>query len=520
MATCAQNKNSTAAKRPVILTILDGWGLSDETIGNAIAQANTPCFDQLMKNYPNSRLQASGLAVGLPPGQMGNSEVGHLNIGAGRVIYQELTRINKSIEDGDFFTNPVLLDAMHKVNLIHGKLHLMGLLSDGGVHSLNTHLYALIKMAAANGVQDICIHAFLDGRDTPPSSAVHYLEQLEQQLITLGAGRVATICGRFYAMDRDKRWDRVEQAYNALTAGDGHKFTDSNSAITAAYAAGQTDEFVEPCIIGAPAPISADDGIIFFNYRSDRARELSTAFTVCDFSGFKRPQPLDLAAYVCMVEYDEQLQLPIAFPPDSYPNILAEVISQAGLKQLHIAETEKYAHVTFFFNGGNEQPFGEEERILVPSPKEVKTYDEKPQMSAEEVTRQLIEQIDTGKFDFIVVNFANPDMVGHTGVLSAAITAVETIDTQLTKLIATTLKHNGCLLITADHGNCEEMIDANGQPQTAHTTNEVPLIYVGSDAGSYTLESGKLADIAPTVLELLKLPIPAQMTGHNLISSK
>ena len=508
--------------KPVVLTILDGWGLSPNTTGNAVRQANTPCIDQLLEKFPHSTLQASGLAVGLPQGQMGNSEVGHLNIGAGRIIYQDLTRISKSIDDGDFFTNPTLVAAIQNVKAQQGTLHLMGLLSDGGVHSLNTHLYALIKMASELGIEEICIHPFLDGRDTPPQSAAGYLKQLEEELISLKAGRIATLCGRFYAMDRDNRWDRVETAYSAMTAQmtaqQGQPFSTSSAAIDAAYAAGQTDEFVEPCIIGNPAPIVDGDGIIFFNFRADRAREISQAFTAANFDGFQRPQQLNLSAYVCMTQYDEQLKLPVAFAPDSYPNILAEVVSQAGLKQLHIAETEKYAHVTFFFNGGNEAPFAGEERILIPSPQDVTTYDEKPQMSADQVAKQVIEQINSNTFDLIVINFANPDMVGHTGIMAAAIKAMEAVDSNLQQVVEATLSQDGCLLITADHGNCEQMEDAQGEPYTAHTTNDVPIVYVSNNSTSHTLQAGKLADIAPTILSILKLTQPVEMTGHNLLS--
>jgi len=349
--------------KPVVLTILDGWGLSSTTRGNAVKLANTPCIDHLFDRYPHSTLQASGLAVGLPDGQMGNSEVGHLNIGAGRVIYQDLTRISKSIDEGDFFTNATLVNALKKIKNKQGKLHLMGLLSDGGVHSLNTHLYALVKMAADFGIDEICIHPFLDGRDTPPQSAALYLKQLEQMLTTLNAGRITTLCGRFYAMDRDNRWERVEKAYRAMTLTEGTVFDNSSNAIAAAYQQGQTDEFVEPCIIGEPAPIGDGDGIIFFNFRADRAREISRAFTTPNFIDFKRTKYIDLAAFVCMTEYDEQLKLAVAFPAASYTNILAEVVANAGLKQLHIAETEKYAHVTFFFNGGSETALSGEERM-------------------------------------------------------------------------------------------------------------------------------------------------------------
>ncbi|MBW2187710.1 MAG: 2,3-bisphosphoglycerate-independent phosphoglycerate mutase [Deltaproteobacteria bacterium] len=503
--------------KPVVLTILDGWGLSSMTRGNAVKLANTPCIDHLLKRYPHSTLQASGLAVGLPEGQMGNSEVGHLNIGAGRVIYQDLTRISKSIDEGDFFTNATLVDALQKIKITQGKLHLIGLLSDGGVHSLNTHLYALVKMAADFGIVEICIHPFLDGRDTPPQSAELYLEQLEQMLTTLNAGRICTLCGRFYAMDRDNRWERVEKAYRAMTLSEGMAFDRSASAIEAAYQQGQTDEFVEPCIIGEPAPICDGDGIIFFNFRADRAREISRAFTTADFDGFKRSNAIELAAFVCMTEYEEQLKLPVAFPADSYANILAEVVAQAGLTQLHIAETEKYAHVTFFFNGGREAAVNGEDRILIPSPQDVKTYDEKPAMSANDVATQVIEQINDAKYDLIILNFANPDMVGHTGNLPAAIKAMEVVDSSLNKVIDATLAQNGALFITADHGNCEQMEDEQGQPYTAHTTNPVPLIYVANDASQFTLSTGKLADIAPTLLAALDLAQPEEMTGHNLL---
>lgn len=504
--------------KPVVLTILDGWGLSSSTRGNAVKLASTPCIDHLFDSYPHSTLQASGLAVGLPEGQMGNSEVGHLNIGAGRVIYQDLTRISKSIDEGDFFTNVTLVDALKKIKIKDGKLHLMGLLSDGGVHSLNTHLYALVKMAADFGIDEICIHPFLDGRDTPPQSAALYLEQLEQTLTSLNAGRITTLCGRFYAMDRDNRWERVEKAYRAMTLNEGTAFNNSASAIEAAYLHGQTDEFVEPCIIGEPAPICDGDGIIFFNFRADRAREISRAFTTTDFDGFDRSNTIDLATYVCMTEYDEQLKLPVAFSADSYANILADVVAQAGLKQLHIAETEKYAHVTFFFNGGSETALEGEDRILIPSPQDVKTYDEKPAMSADQVAARVIEQINNTKHDLIILNFANPDMVGHTGNLTAAIKAMEDVDRSLQKVIAATLAQNGVLFITADHGNCEQMEDAQGQPHTAHTTNPVPLIYVASDADQFSLSAGKLADIAPTLLATLDLTQPEEMTGHNLLN--
>ncbi|MBN2645735.1 MAG: 2,3-bisphosphoglycerate-independent phosphoglycerate mutase [Desulfuromonadaceae bacterium] len=504
--------------RPVVLCILDGWGISSRREGNAVLLAQTPFLDHLFANYPHSQLQASGLAVGLPEGQMGNSEVGHMNIGAGRVIYQDLTRITKSIEDGDFFTNPVLLDCLARTRAQGGKLHLMGLLSDGGVHSLNTHLYALVQLAKQQQVEDICIHAFLDGRDTPPQSAIHYLKELEEQLSAIGSGRIATLCGRFYAMDRDQRWDRVEKTYQALTLGEGHRFATSAEAIETAYTNAQTDEFVEPCVISDKNNrIEDGDGVIFFNFRADRAREISRALTQPDFSGFERPAAPKLAGYVCLTEYDESLALPVAYPPESYPNILSEVVARGGMTQLHIAETEKYAHVTFFFNGGSEEPYQGEERVLIPSPKDVATYDKKPQMSATLVADAVIEHIQNRHPDLVILNFANPDMVGHTGVLNAAITAMETVDQCARRVVECVLERGGCLLITADHGNCEQMLDESGNPHTAHTTNPVPLIYVANNVESQTLDSGILADIAPTLLRLLNLAQPDEMTGHNLL---
>nr|WP_320049823.1 2,3-bisphosphoglycerate-independent phosphoglycerate mutase [uncultured Desulfuromonas sp.] len=506
------------AQRPVVLTILDGWGINPNRENNAVALAETPFLDELFQRYPKSQLDASGLAVGLPEGQMGNSEVGHLNIGAGRIVYQDLTRISKSIDDGDFFSNEVLCDAIEYTKQQGGALHLMGLLSDGGVHSLNTHLYALVQMAKAKGLEQIYIHAFMDGRDTPPRSGANYLQQLDEQLLQLGCGKVATISGRFYVMDRDQRWDRVEQAYRAMVNGQGETYPSTAAAIEASYANDVGDEFVLPCLIEGGKAISDGDGIIFFNFRADRAREISRAFTTKDFDGFTRDTQLNLSRYVCMTEYEEQLRLPVAFPTESYANILAQTVSDAGLKQLHIAETEKYAHVTFFFNGGTETSYAGEDRILVPSPKDVATYDLKPQMSAEEVTRQVTEQIRANTYDLIILNFANPDMVGHTGILSAAITAMETVDRCVKQVVDATLNQGGCLLITADHGNCEQMADATGSPHTAHTSNPVPLLYVSKQTSNTSLQAGKLADLAPTLLELLNLPKPAEMTGHSLLN--
>ncbi|BCA80989.1 2,3-bisphosphoglycerate-independent phosphoglycerate mutase [Desulfuromonas sp. AOP6] len=508
-------------KRPLALVILDGWGLNDECDNNAVCQAKKPVLDGLFRRYPSTRLTTSGLAVGLPEGQMGNSEVGHLNIGAGRIVYQDFTRISKSISDGDFFQNPVLQQVLEKVKHRGGKLHLMGLLSDGGVHSHNTHLYALVQMAKTVGLTQVCIHAFLDGRDTPPKSGAGYLLDLEKELATLGIGRVATICGRFYAMDRDNRWDRVEKAYRALTLGEGKCSKSSAAAIEEAYAAGQTDEFVEPRVIvpnGQTAcTVDPDDGIIFFNFRADRAREITRAFTDTGFSGFTRTKSPALSDFVCMTEYDETFELPVAFPPESYANLLGEVVSHAGLTQLRIAETEKYAHVTFFFNGGSEKPFQGEDRVLIPSPQDVATYDLKPAMSAPAVTDEVVDRVMSGKYDFIVLNFANPDMVGHTGNLEAATTAMETVDACLGRVVETVLRAGGCLLITADHGNCEQMTDRSGHPHTAHTANPVPLLLVDPDLSGATLREGILADLAPTILSLLQLEKPDEMTGKNLL---
>jgi 2,3-bisphosphoglycerate-independent phosphoglycerate mutase len=508
-------------KKPVALIILDGWGISENCENNAVCQAQTPYLDELAKNYPTSWLDASGLNVGLPDGQMGNSEVGHLNIGAGRIIYQDLTRISQSIAAGDFFTNPTLLDALKCIRNANGKLHLMGLLSDGGVHSHNTHLYALIELSRREGVE-ACIHAFMDGRDTPPQSGADYLQQLETEMMRTGHGRLATVIGRYYAMDRDNRWDRVQQAWQAMALGQGHSAESSAAAIQSAYTSGQTDEFVEPRVIqhnGSPVGrINDNDGIIFFNFRADRAREITRTFTQQNFAEFDRTEVPQLSTFVCLTEYDETFDLPIVYASERYPRILGEVVADAGLNQLRIAETEKYAHVTFFFNGGIEAPFANEDRALIPSPKEVATYDLKPAMSAPEVTNEVIRHIQQGKYDLIILNFANPDMVGHTGILSAAISAMETVDSCAKRVVGALLEAGGCALITADHGNCEMMVDENGSPHTAHTVNRVPLILVDPDHRQTDLQSGILADIAPTILNLLGLAVPSEMTGKNLIS--
>jgi len=508
-------------KRTVGLIILDGWGINNDCQANAVCLAETPRLDDLAATCPNSYLNASGLNVGLPDGQMGNSEVGHLNIGAGRIIYQDLTRISRSIEEGDFYHNPVLLEALERMRQAGGKLHLLGLLSDGGVHSHNSHLYALVDLAIRQGLTDICIHAFLDGRDTPPQSGANYLAELEQELARLGHGRVATVIGRYFAMDRDNRWDRVERAWQAMVLGQGKTASSTAAAIDEAYASGQTDEFVEPRVIcqqGEPIGTIADgDGVIFFNFRADRAREITRALVQPDFEGFPRASCPALSDFVCLTEYDATFGLPIAYPSENYPNILGEVVARAGLRQLRIAETEKYAHVTFFFNGGVETPFANEDRVLIPSPKDVATYDQKPAMSALEVTDEAVRRIASGDYYLIVLNFANPDMVGHTGVLSAAVTAMETVDGCVGKVVDALMATGGCALLTADHGNCEQMIDAQGSPHTAHTANRVPLILVDPQRTDARLEPGILADLAPTLLGMLELPVPAEMTGNNLI---
>ena len=507
-------------RKPVALIILDGWGINENCDNNAVCQARTPRLKEFAASYPTSWLNASGLNVGLPEGQMGNSEVGHLNIGAGRIIYQELTRISLSIEEGDFFTNPVLREAMGQIRKAGGRLHLIGLVSDGGVHSHIKHLYALIELAKREDVA-VCVHAFMDGRDTPPQSGAGYLEQLEAEMARLGHGCLATVIGRYFAMDRDNRWDRVERAWQAMVLGQGHPADSSSEAIRSAYAAGQTDEFVEPRVLrknGQPAGrISDDDGVIFFNFRADRAREITRAFTQPDFSAFARPEVPQLSAFTCLTQYDETFNLPVAFVAESYPQLLGEVVADAGLRQLRIAETEKYAHVTFFFNGGNEMPFANEDRVLIPSPKDVATYDLKPAMSALEVTDEVIRRIQMDRYGLIILNFANPDMVGHTGVLSAAISAMETVDNCTGRVVDALLAAGGCALITADHGNCEQMVDNNGAPHTAHTANRVPLILVDPDHSHADLQPGILADIAPTILNLLGLPVPKEMTGKNLV---
>ncbi len=505
-------------KKLTMLMILDGFGKNPNKEGNAIELANTPNIDELMKKNPTTTIYTSGLAVGLPEGQMGNSEVGHTNIGAGRIVYQELTRITKSIEDGDFFSNQELVAAIENCQKNNSKLHIMGLLSDGGVHSHMRHLFAVLELAKRKGFEDVYVHCFLDGRDTPPASAEGYILKLEEKMKEKGVGKIATIAGRFYAMDRDKRWQRVQKAYDAMVKGEGVKATSAEMAIEASYQKEVFDEFVEPTVIYSGdkpvAKIENNDSVIFFNFRPDRAREITRTLVDKDFSNFET-EKLNLY-FVCFTQYDETMpNVHIAFKPTVLKNTFGEYISNNGLTQLRIAETEKYAHVTFFFNGGNEKQYPGEDRILIPSPK-VETYDMKPEMSAYEVTEKVLEQIENEKYNAIILNFANPDMVGHTGSLDAAIKAVEAIDECVGKIVKAVEKVNGVLLITADHGNAEQMIDyKTGEPHTAHTTNPVPLILVGME--DVKLKEGKLADLAPTMLDIMGLAKPEEMTGESLI---
>ena len=500
-------------KIPTALLIMDGCGIAPASERNAVSRAATPNLDRLLASCPNTQLQASGLAVGLPEGQMGNSEVGHTNIGAGRVVFQMLPLISNAIADGSFFENRAYVSAMDAVDE-GGALHLCGLVSDGGVHSHNTHLYALLEMAKHKGIDKVYIHAFLDGRDVPPESGAGYMRELVEKCKELGVGKVATVQGRFYAMDRDKRWDRVERAYNCLVFGEGEQDTDPVDAIEKSYAKKITDEFVEPVVCDPDGVIKSGDSVIFFNFRPDRARELTYALTQPDFDGFERRNGLFPLHYVCTARYDEKLKLPVAFPPEKIEDTFGEYIAKLHLTQLRIAETEKYAHVTFFFNGGVERTFEGEDRILVPSPKQFPTYDLIPEMSAVEVTDKCVEAILSGKYDVIVCNLANCDMVGHTGVMDAAIKAVEIVDTCVGRITQAVSQMGGTTFVTADHGNADCMIDDNGEPYTAHTTNPVPLIISGADV---KLKPGRLADITPTMLELMGIRKPAKMTGESLI---
>ncbi|MBU0463726.1 MAG: 2,3-bisphosphoglycerate-independent phosphoglycerate mutase [Proteobacteria bacterium] len=509
-----------------ILMILDGWGIRDTTIGNAFALADTPFLDSLFKNFPSCKLECSGSAVGLPDGTMGNSEVGHMNIGAGRKVLQDFVRINQAIKDKSFFKTPALLDVMAKVSGTDKGLHLMGLLSDGGVHSHISHLFALIDMAKQNKVKHLFIHPILDGRDTSPVSGINYIQKLQEYLDEQKYGKIATIVGRYWAMDRDTRWDRVEKSYNLFTKARANLANDPVTAVQNAYDSAQTDEFIKPILLnthndtlnGAPNGIIDDgDGIIFFNFRADRAKEITKAFTEKGFNEFTRQRLIDLTGFVCMTQYDETFDLPVAFAPQHLDNILGEILSRNHIPQLRIAETEKYAHVTYFFNGGDEKIFDGEERVLIPSPRDVATYDEKPQMSAFEVADTACEKIKSGKFGFILLNFANMDMVGHTGILEAAIKGCETVDKCAQKVVKAIWETGGIALVTADHGNAEQMIADDGSPHTAHTLNPVRLILAGDIYKGIAMKDGILGDIAPTLLKILNLEQPSEMTGTSLI---
>jgi 2,3-bisphosphoglycerate-independent phosphoglycerate mutase len=512
----------TTTVKPVALIILDGWGVSQRRDANAVALARLPFYTSLLRDHSHTLLSASGEDTGLPDNQMGNSEVGHMNMGAGRIVYQDFTRINRAIRDGSFAKNPVLTEVLHKTRSTGGRLHLLGLLSDGGVHSHLSHLEALLKLVKAEGRPPVFVHAFLDGRDTPPQSGLGYVKTAEAFMRRLGVGTIATVMGRYYAMDRDQRWDRIAKAYAALVAGVGARRKSAEEAVTASYDAKVTDEFVVPAVIvdqheNPVGNIDDDDGVIFYNFRADRARELTRALTDPGFQAFPRKTVRKLAAFATMTSYDETFTHPTAFPPSRLTHILPEIISERGLKQLRIAETEKYAHVTYFFNGGNEKTYPGEDRVLIPSPRDVATYDQKPQMSAREVADEAVRRIESGRYSLIVLNFANPDMVGHTGILPAAIQAAEVIDECLNKVVSAVRRIGGAVVLTADHGNLEQMVDyATGQPHTAHTLNPVPCIIV-DDKQHAMRASGILADIAPTILHLMGIPQPPEMTGESLI---
>ena len=503
-------------KQPLALIILDGFGCREETKGNAIAAARTPHLDRLMASCPHTRIGASGMDVGLPDGQMGNSEVGHTNIGAGRIVYQELTRITKSFDEGEALGNPALTAAMENARRPGQALHLMGLLSDGGVHSHIRHLYGLMEMARRFAVERVYLHCFMDGRDVPPTSGTEFIAALQQKIKELGLGQIATVSGRYYAMDRDNRWERVKLAYDAIVNGEGNKDPDPVAVMQKSYGAGVTDEFIVPTVVTEGAGIKAGDSVIFFNFRPDRARELTRALVDPDFAGFEREKGFFPLTYICMTQYDATMpNVEVAYRPESLTNTLGEYLSRLGKTQLRIAETEKYAHVTFFFNGGVEAPYEGEDRVLIPSPK-VATYDLQPEMSAYAVTDEAVRRIENGRYDVIILNYANCDMVGHTGVFEAAVKAVEAVDTCLGRLLAALEKAGGRAFLTADHGNADQMADENGAPFTAHTTNPVPFVAIGF--GDVTLRSGgRLADIAPTMLQAMGLPQPEEMTGRSLL---
>lgn len=501
-------------KKPLVLMILDGFGIAPKE-GNAIAAAKTPNLDRLLKENPLTQIGASGMDVGLPDGQMGNSEVGHTNIGAGRIVYQELTRITKSAQDGDMEKNEALLQAMSAAKENGKALHFMGLLSDGGVHSHNSHLYALLEMAKHLGLEKVFVHCFLDGRDVPPSSGKEYVEQLQNKLQEIGVGKVATVMGRYYAMDRDNRWERVEKAYAAMVYGEGEKAACPVCAVQNSYEKEVTDEFVLPTVCDGAEPISAGDSVIFYNFRPDRAREITRTLVDPDFTGFERKKGFFPVHFVCMTQYDATMpNVDVAYKPQSLKNTFGEYISDKGLTQLRIAETEKYAHVTFFFNGGVEKQYPGEDRILVKSPA-VATYDLQPEMSAYEVTDKMVEAVRSGKYDTLILNYANCDMVGHTGVFEAAVKAVEAVDTCVGRVAEAVKEMDGCILLTADHGNADKMVDDDGTPFTAHTTNPVPFCVINHPCE--LREGGRLADIAPTMLKVLGLPQPEEMTGESII---
>ena len=503
-------------KKPLALIILDGFGYNSSDYGNAIAAAKTPNLDKLFASCPHTLIGASGMDVGLPDGQMGNSEVGHTNIGAGRIVYQELTRITKAIKDGDFFENAAFNAAVENCKKNGSALHLMGLMSDGGVHSHNSHLYALVELAKKAGLEKVFIHCFMDGRDVPPTSGKEYIAELQQKLDEIGVGKIASVMGRYYAMDRDNRWERVEKAYAAMVYGEGNKNSCPVDTMEKSYAANVTDEFVVPTVCAENAQVRPNDSIIFFNFRPDRAREITRTFVDPEFNGFERKNGFFPLYFVCMTQYDATMpNVDVAFKPQSLVNTFGEYISKKGLTQLRIAETEKYAHVTFFFNGGVEASFDGEDRALIPSPKDA-TYDLQPEMSAYEVCDEVVSRINSGKYDVIILNYANCDMVGHTGVFEAAVAAVEAVDTCVGKTVDAILSQGSAALITADHGNADQMYEPDGSPFTAHTTNPVPLIGVGLN-GKELKSGGKLADLAPTMLEILNLPKPAEMDGESLL---
>ncbi len=502
--------------RPTMLMILDGFGERAETYGNAIAAADTPALDRIFKTYPHTTLKACGLDVGLPEGQMGNSEVGHLNIGAGRIVYQDLTLITKEIEDGSFYHNEALMKAIAHAKANDSALHLLGLLSDGGVHSHITHLFALIDLAKKEGLTKLCVHCFLDGRDVPPKCANTYIDQLTAYMEKAGLGTIGIVSGRYYAMDRDKRWERLEKAYDAMIGADGLHAPTGQQAVLDAYDRGETDEFVLPTIVDGALPVSDGDAMIMFNFRPDRAREITRAFVDKDFDGFARKKTLQDLCYICMTQYDASMpNVQLAYPPETPANTLGVYISSLGMKQLRIAETEKYAHVTFFFNGGVEEPNEGEDRILVPSPK-VATYDLQPEMSAPEVTEKVLEAIGSDKYDVIILNFANADMVGHTGVMEAAIKAIETLDQCVPRIVDAILEKDGQILLTADHGNADEMLTEDGNVMTAHSLSDVPLLHIARQPKELA-DGGRLCDLSPTLLDLMGLEIPEEMTGKSLV---